>query len=119
MCFMREIKFRAWDNATKSLIQPEDKSIYLYLNGSLSQNQVWCTNDLILLQYTGLKDKNGKEIYEGDVVKSGNYKGTVKWLGYNKSNTWIGCYVIEIDHNDCVSLSGSTDLKVIGNIYEK
>jgi len=64
---MREIKFRAWDG--ERMLSPED--IYIYDGKPCWKNE----HDHIgvkkgvLMQFTGLLDKNGKEIYEGDVVK--------------------------------------------------
>jgi uncharacterized phage protein (TIGR01671 family) len=67
---MREIKFRAWDSFYKMIISTNDKefnnNIYEFFK-ELEQDRK--ENNIILMQYTGLKDKNGKEIYEGDILK--------------------------------------------------
>lgn len=65
---MREIKFRAWDKIGQKMC---DGGFYLYPNGKLIwRNDAEPTEDsYILMQYTGLCDKNGREIYEGDIVK--------------------------------------------------
>lgn len=68
---MRDIKFRAWDKATNSMILPEDKESWkLYLDGGSSINSVWATRDVELMQFTGLTDVDGVDIYESDVIKT-------------------------------------------------
>ena len=60
----REIKFRAWNNRIKEMFPlcPNEWNL-----GCLNQNEdFW-----FVMQYTGLKDKNGKEIYEGDIIDFG------------------------------------------------
>ena len=67
---MREIKFRLWSNGLKVMYTPDNEigglwSIPMAPNGVIKPTY----KDDILMQFTGRKDKNGKEIYEGDIVK--------------------------------------------------
>lgn len=63
---MREIKFRAWDKRSKTMYLPDNigyftRNSVVLMNGNILMSYV-------LMQYTGLKDKNGVEIYEGDLL---------------------------------------------------
>jgi uncharacterized phage protein (TIGR01671 family) len=74
---MREIKFKAWDiDLQKMIFNVLDLKPNIYVNNIFFINHP----NLIWLQYTGLKDKHGKEIYEGDIVKMDDnpeqFKGT-------------------------------------------
>lgn len=129
---MREIKFRAWDKYGKQMIAIFD---------STSQNEWYMPNmkggRWEYMQYTGLKDRNGKEIYEGDiVVKSGymwfdgghpNYRGTVEWI-YSQWQVVAHCVNSEKSGisdgtNEGLNEEGfeegkKSDWEVIGNIYQ-
>ena len=112
---MREIKFRAWDDFKKKMIT-EDVSSYCSFKDNGVVN---CFNPLgnnIIMQYTGLKDKNGKEIYEGDIVNGGIYDGS---YCYGKIVFKNACFYAESigRFNEGISEHWQ-HFEVIGNIYE-
>ncbi len=63
---MREIKFRAWDKERKEMLSPER---LCHFDGELSKGVQERSPFFDLMQFTGLHDKNGKEIWEGDIVR--------------------------------------------------
>lgn len=114
---MRQIKFRAWNEHMNFMEEPRDL---------FEIPSSWDSDFMILMQYTGVKDKNGKEIYEGDIIKAND-----------KHNIWNidGDYSFGIvvfnnaewqltedrgGYNNCAMnlFTMKKDFKIIGNIYE-
>lgn len=75
---MREIKFRAWGKESKCMYHADGKQFGFEFRGDgkwgfcdYGTSCIYATEEnSVLMQFTGLKDKNGKEIYEGDIVKT-------------------------------------------------
>ena len=107
----RDIKFKLWDIDQKRFISSNDERLFFeFEKGQIYQNGSNVTEYYTLLQFTGLQDNNGQDIYEGDVIEDDeHYYGAVYWC--NDSSMW------------CVTDVGglcdfSLDKKIIGNIYE-
>lgn len=118
---MREIKFRAWDG--EQMVSPD----YIDRNGAghWSENSIPTMGDT-LMQFTGLKDKNGKEIYEGDILKWVAGRHWTIMGGSTKTDrfdtvTYEGfgfCPFIHSDGYGGVTTIDVSNCEVIGNIYE-
>ena len=115
---MREIKFKVWDKENKEMLDLEDLH---YEFGKMSirttmYNSYFDTEDMVLMQYTGLKDITGKEIYEGDIVKVRTVTTCV--TGYVEYDAEYCEYRVIINNNEYVSLWKQLEIEVLGNIYE-
>ena len=117
---MREIKFRAWHNKGKAMIDWEmmmDPEYNENINRFLYDNFREDGLDVELMQYTGLKDKNDKEIYESDVIKSERTKLYYVIKMDEAAARWVAvCTDKEKDY--CLGTHGWNEAEIIGNIYE-
>ena len=121
----REIKFRAWDEQYKQFWK-----VFFIHSMFGSVNYMDMSKDWIPNQFTGLKDKNGKEIYEGDIMKI-----TLEGLGFWKKqkdlerigeviyNEDYAGFIVEWEysknqHHESLNCDIACTGEVIGNIYE-
>ena len=130
---MREIKFRIWDTENKEMLKVQELDFEpTFFGGRIAirpdqYSDYFDTEDMILMQYTGLKDKNGKEIYEGDIVQHLYEFSDVTdryLIDYDEDDL---SYVFQniSNKNRFIALEdlydedyGDYAIEVIGNIYE-
>lgn len=126
---MREIKFRAWDGDKKEMSSEIrlDFAHGLRLISTTDLGFDMSSDDkCVLMQFTGLLDKNGKEIYEGDIVKYTRINGKeiiaeIEWRSED------GCYYYfnhkepvdsDVSNKESTFFIATTITEIIGNIYE-
>ena len=117
---IREIKFKIWDKNSKKMHEldainfitrlvcmvDQEKNITKYLN----------LDECILMQYTGLKDKNGKEIYEGDLVREDSPPHHCGEIKHDRGAFYISG--ITDGYSELCHILVDDFWEIIGNIYE-
>ena len=111
---MREIKFRAWSIQNKEMFVPKNLMLFEGRFNGISfgekiEEKVG-PGRFVLMQYTGLLDRLGREIYEGDIVKHGTWKNEVTWVECGFAPFGFSVFGDEgYEAEQC---------EIIGNIYE-
>ena len=124
-------KFRAWDKRTEEMLNVEnlhieDEYVDLFKTNIYEKpfDNLWATiSDVILMQYTGLDDKNGVEIFEGDVVSMVVFEDKAEYLGDVVFESGCFCLNISLDGTEYKVTAlewkeTKTIITVIGNIYQ-
>lgn len=124
---MREIKFRAWNveekkmYAVEAIDWSESTIVTCHLYDGKQTRKLYPNkeygDDIEFMQYTGRKDKNEKEIYEGDILETEGKLGVVRW---DEVESRFRVYFASTGHSIAYNypISSFHNYKLVGNIYE-
>lgn len=117
-------RFRAWDKEFKELVQVDalvfDEQIIkaTYKNGNVVKEDI---KNYVLMQSTGLRDKNGKEIFEGDILKVTNLSSWLEVVSFNKDKAMFVSKETErkVEETPLYDLFNTDifEIEIIGNIH--
>lgn len=127
---MRELKFRVWNIEEKKMIDFTFSDIgkanflyepdyhFVWKSGMKEPTKITNTENPIM-QFTGLKDKSKREIYEGDILLNTKYKNKFK-IEWAKEHDYCGFVTINLEDGfrNLFLAKNFTNCKVVGNVYE-
>lgn len=123
----REIKFKSWDNGKKEFGFPIEFKTNGSIDGSIDGFVFECLESCYaVMQYTGLKDKNGQEIYEGDIIV---WSGTLDGCIFNHVcevifdlYQWCGWAIYSPQQKSTIPFGehgcNPNEVNIVGNVYE-
>lgn len=116
----REIKFRVWHKEDKKYIYDpiELELIMLSLDITVNNPSIGFASEYFeffdFQQFTGLTDKKGREIYDGDIVKSVHWNPEIMQVCFDRG----AFYLAGADRHELADIKYVSEFEVIGNIYE-
>ena len=127
---MRKIKFRAWDKIQKRMISNGELFIldcsnelpFLPLaNNFYDKDEKGNNSEFVVMQYTGIKDIHGVEIYEGDIVKCVEFTilgDSIEYIFVCEYDVYCASFVFNSKNNETNDIRYFENYEVIGNIFE-